>query len=57
LRQGAGPDGIVINSRRRVLEYLRSGDADTAALEMEKHLRILRVMWRLSGPEAQRASA
>jgi DNA-binding GntR family transcriptional regulator len=46
---GRAADGIVINSRRQLLGYLRAGDADQAASEMENHLRVLRVMWRLAG--------
>ena len=54
---GRAADGIVTNSRKRVLAYLRAGDAEQAALEMEKHLRILRFMGRLATPPARRASA
>jgi DNA-binding FadR family transcriptional regulator len=46
---GRGCDGIVVNSRRRFLDCLRSGDPGGAALELEDHLRILRVMFRLAG--------
>ncbi|HEX6448722.1 MAG TPA: FCD domain-containing protein [Trebonia sp.] len=46
---GRGCDGIVVNSRRRFLEHLRGGDPGGAALELEDHLRILRVMCRLAG--------
>ena len=46
---GRGCDGIVVNSRRRFLDCLRSGDPGGAALELEDHLRILRVMCRLVG--------
>jgi DNA-binding FadR family transcriptional regulator len=46
---GRAADGIVINSRRRLLECLRVGDARGAALELEEHLRILHVMGRLTG--------
>ena len=31
-----------------VLAHMRAGNADEAALEMEKHLRGLRYMWRLT---------
>ncbi len=47
---GRAADGIVVNSRRRLLEYLRAGDGEAAALEMEKHLRVLLVMFRLARP-------
>jgi DNA-binding GntR family transcriptional regulator len=40
---------IVINSRRRVLDHLRTGDATAAALELGSHLRTLRFMGRLTG--------
>ena len=54
---GRGADGIVTNSRTRMLACLRAGDADEAALEMEKHFRILHFMVRLATPSADRASA
>ena len=54
---GRGADGIVINSRRRMLAALRAGDVDEAALAMEKHLRTLHFMGRLAVPSGQRASA
>jgi hypothetical protein len=56
---GAGPaaNGIVTNSRKRMLAHLRAGDAEQAALELEEHLRILHFMGRLASPPAQRASA
>jgi DNA-binding FadR family transcriptional regulator len=46
---GPAADGIVLSSRRRLLEAIRAGDADGAAAEMEQNLRRLRFMWRLSG--------
>jgi DNA-binding GntR family transcriptional regulator len=51
---GRAADGIVVNSRRRMLAHLRAGDADAAALEMERHLRTLQFMVRLSIPPGQR---
>ena len=45
---GPAADGIVLSSRRRLLEAIRAGDADGAAAEMEQHLRRLHFMWRLS---------
>ena len=45
---GRAADGIVVNSRRRLLEYLRAGDGEAAALEMGKHLRVLLFMFRLA---------
>jgi DNA-binding FadR family transcriptional regulator len=48
LTVGPAADGIVLSSRRRLLDLIRAGDADGAAAEMEQHLRRLRFMWRLS---------
>jgi DNA-binding FadR family transcriptional regulator len=48
LAVGPAADGIILFSRRRLLELIRVGDADGAAAEMEQHLRRLRLMWRLS---------
>jgi DNA-binding FadR family transcriptional regulator len=45
---GPVADGIVLGSRRRLLELIRAGDAEGAAAEMEQHLRRLHFMWRLS---------
>ena len=45
---GPAADGIVLSSRRRLLDLIRVGDADGAAAEMEHHLRRLHFMWRLS---------
>lgn len=45
---GPAADGIVLSSRRRLLEAIRAGDAEEAAAEMEQHLRRLHFMWRLS---------
>jgi DNA-binding GntR family transcriptional regulator len=46
----AGPaaDGIILGSRRRLLAHLRAGDAEAAAQEIEKHLRVLSMMERLA---------
>jgi GntR family transcriptional regulator, transcriptional repressor for pyruvate dehydrogenase complex len=44
---GPAADGIVLGSRRRLLELIRAGDAEGAAAEMEQHLRRLHFMWRL----------
>lgn len=54
---GRTADGIVINSRRRMLASLRAGDADEAAREIEKHLSTLHFIGRLTAPRPQRASA
>ena len=48
LTVGPAADGIVLSSRRRLLDLIRAGDADGAAAEMEQHLRRLHFMWRLS---------
>jgi DNA-binding FadR family transcriptional regulator len=45
---GPAADGIVLSSRRRLLDLIRAGDADGAAAEVEQHLRRLHFMWRLS---------
>jgi DNA-binding GntR family transcriptional regulator len=45
---GPAADGMIASSRRRLLAHLRAGDAELAALEMEKHLRGLHYMWRLT---------
>ncbi len=54
LTVGPAADGIILSSRRRLLDLIRAGDADGAAVEMEQHLRRLRFMWQLSrssGPQ------
>lgn len=48
LTVGPAAEGIVLSSRRRLLDLIRAGDADGAAAEMEQHLRRLHFMWRLS---------
>jgi hypothetical protein len=45
---GPAAGGMIASSRRRLLAHMRAGDADEAALEMEKHLRGLHYMWRLA---------
>ena len=50
LAVGRAADGMIISSRRRLLAYLRAEDGEGAALEMEKHLRGLLYMWRLTLP-------
>jgi nicotinamidase-related amidase len=49
----AGPaaNDIIVSSRQRLLACLRAGDADGAALEMERHLTGLRFMSRLAGDD------
>jgi len=54
---GRVADGMALNSRRRMLGHLRAGDAEAAALEMERHLRVLAFMCRLARLPARRASA
>jgi DNA-binding FadR family transcriptional regulator len=48
----AGPaaNGMIINSRRRLLGHLRDRDANAVEQEMESHLRVLHFMWRLANP-------
>lgn len=46
---GPAANGMVISSRRRLLDRLRARDANGAALEMESHLATLCFMWRLAG--------
>jgi DNA-binding FadR family transcriptional regulator len=48
LTVGPAADGIILSSRRRLLDLIRVGDADGAAAEMEQHLRLLHFMWRVS---------
>jgi DNA-binding GntR family transcriptional regulator len=55
LAAGRVADNIVINSRRRMLASLRSGSIEDAALEMERHLRVLSFMGRLCGSRASSA--
>ena len=48
LAVGPGANGMIVGSRRRLLERLRAGDADGAALEIEQNLSTLCFMWRLA---------
>ena len=48
LAVGRSADGMIVGSRQRLLAYIRAGDGEGAALEMEDHLRVLRFMWRLA---------
>jgi DNA-binding FadR family transcriptional regulator len=48
LTVGPAADGIILSSRRRLLDLIRVGDADGAAAEMEQHLHLLHFMWRVS---------
>ena len=50
LAVSVGPvaDGIILNSRRRLLDCLSAGDADGAAHEMERHLSGLCFMSRVA---------
>jgi GntR family transcriptional regulator, transcriptional repressor for pyruvate dehydrogenase complex len=54
---GPGADGLILSSRRRLLALIGAGDADGAAAEMERHLRGLHFMWRLSRSSAPRGIA
>lgn len=44
---------MIVSSRRRLLAHVRADDGDAAALEMEKHLRGLFYMWRLTLANSQ----
>jgi len=50
LAVGRAADGMIVSSRRRLLAHLRAGDGEGAALETEKHLRVLLYMRRLAPP-------
>ena len=56
LAVGRAADGMIVSSRRRLLAYLCAGDGVGAALEMERHLRVLLFMWRLTLPGGQSAA-
>jgi GntR family transcriptional repressor for pyruvate dehydrogenase complex len=45
---GPAADGIILNSRRRLLRELRAWDADGAAREVERHLGCLHFMGRMA---------
>jgi DNA-binding FadR family transcriptional regulator len=45
---GRVANGMTVSSRRRLLAHLQAGDGEGAALEMERHLRVLHYMWRLA---------
>jgi DNA-binding GntR family transcriptional regulator len=45
---GRVADGMIISSWWRLLAHMRAGDGEGAALEMERHLRVLHYMWRLA---------
>ena len=54
---GCGADGMIISSRTRLLTHLRAGEHEEAALEMERHLRVLDGMSRVATDVASRESA
>jgi DNA-binding GntR family transcriptional regulator len=56
LAVGRAADGMIVSSRRRLLVHLHAGDGEGAALEMERHLRVLLYMWRLALPGGQAAA-
>jgi len=56
LAVGRAADGMIVSSRRRLLVHLGAGDGEGAALEMERHLRVLLYMWRLALPGGQAAA-
>jgi hypothetical protein len=51
---GRAADGMTASSRDRFLSSLHLEEWEDAALEMEKHFRALRFMWRLANPPARR---
>lgn len=51
---GRAANGMTAGSRDRFLTYLRFEEWEHAALEMERHLRALRFLWRLANPAALR---
>jgi len=53
LAVGRAADGMIVSSLRRLLAHLRAEDGERAALEMEKHLRGLLYMWRLTLPSSK----
>ncbi|HEX6453175.1 MAG TPA: hypothetical protein VF060_27410 [Trebonia sp.] len=53
---GRAADGMTIDSRRHVLAHLSAADLDGAALEMERHLRILSVMSRRAATRTHSAA-
>jgi len=57
LAVGRAADGMIVSSRRRLLAYLRAGDGEGAALEMERHLRVLLFMWHLAMSGGQAAAS
>jgi DNA-binding GntR family transcriptional regulator len=56
LAVGRAADGMIVSSRRRLLAHLCAGDGEGAALEMERHLRVLLFMWRLTLSGGQSAT-
>jgi GntR family transcriptional regulator, transcriptional repressor for pyruvate dehydrogenase complex len=56
LAVGRAADSMIVSSRRRLLAHLCAGDGEEAALEMERHLRVLLFMWRLTLPGGQSAT-
>lgn len=57
LATGPAADGLIVASRRRLLHHLRLGEGGAAEKEMDKHLRVLSVMARLSAGRKRPASA
>jgi DNA-binding GntR family transcriptional regulator len=45
---GPAADGIILSSRRRLLHELKAWDADGAAREVERNLRVLHYMGRVA---------
>lgn len=44
---GGQAEAMILGSRRSFLAHLQTGDAEAAALEMERHLDVLYYMWHL----------
>ena len=57
LAVGRAADGMIVSSWRRLLAYMRPGDGEGAALEMERHLRGLLYMWHLALPGRHAAAS
>lgn len=55
LAAGPAAEGMIVRSGRRLLECMRAGAAEGAALEMERHLRGLYFMPRLIGDHPETA--
>jgi len=52
LAVGRAADAMIVSSRRRLPAHPRAGDGEAAALEVQKHLRVLLSMRRLALPSS-----